>query len=206
MQINAICLKDCDNITIPCDLNIYENAGVYKIEITVNQTARLKEAVLFSGEHGFSANTAFYGDGYQKLSQYKGNVSCFDTITGYTDKSHYKMPQTNGFKTVYNYALFGKGENTVLIGAASCNRYRTEIRINDTDLQVVQCLESLEFEKETKICLEDMVILKGERNKILAQFAKIICENHPVKKYCEVPVGWCSWYCIGPNISEKRYF
>lgn len=51
-----------------------------------------------------------------------------------------------------------------------------------------------------------MVILKGERNKILAEFAETICKNHPVKKYCEIPVGWCSWYCIGPNISEKDIF
>lgn len=199
-------LTDINGVHTPCDFNISEKTGIYKIEFTIHQSIKLKEAVLFSGEHGFSADTAFYGDGYQKLSQYKGTVSYFDTITGYTDKDHYKMPQTDGFKTVYNYALFGKGENTLLIGTASCNRFRTEIRINDTELQVVQCLENLKFEKDEKIRLEDMVILKGERNKILAEFAEIICKNHPVKKYCEVPVGWCSWYCIGPNISEKDIF
>lgn len=199
-------LADINGVHIHCDFNIFEETGIYKINCTIKQNTKLKEAVLFFGEHGFSADTVFYGDGYQKLSQYKGTVSHFDTITGYTDQDHYKMPQTDGFKIVYNYALFDKGESTVLIGAASCNRFRTEIRMNDTQLQIVQCLENLEFEKDEKIRLEDMVILTGERNAILKRFADLICENHPAKKYNEVPVGWCSWYCIGPNISEKSLF
>lgn len=206
IHLKAPYIKDINGIHTPCDFNVSEKAGIYKIEFTISQNAKIKEVVLFSGEHGFSGDTPFYGDGYQKLSQYKGTVSHFDTITGYTDKDHYKMPQTNGFKTVYNYALFGKGENTLLIGAASCNRFRTEIRTNDTKLQIVQCLENLKFKRDEKIRLEDMVILKGEHNKILAEFAEIISKNHPVKKYCEMPVGWCSWYCIGPNISEKDIF
>lgn len=199
-------VTDKNGAHIPCELDIHEKVGVYKIEFTIHKNTRLKEAVLFSGEHGFSSDEPFYGDGYQKLSQYSGTISHFDTITGYTDKDHYKMPQTDGFKTVYNYALFGKGENTVLIGAAGCNRFRTEIRVNDTQLQIVQCLENIEFKENEKTLLEDMVILKGECNAILKKFAEIICKNHPVKKYFEMPVGWCSWYCIGPNISEKDIF
>ena len=206
MNITSLYLTDSKNKIIPCDFNISEEAGHYRIGFSAKKNAVLKEAVLFSGAHGFSADTAFYGDGYQKLTQYKGTIGRNHSFTGYSDKGHYKMPQTDGFKTVYNYALFGKGENTVLIGAASCNRFRTEIRINDTELQIVQCLENLKFEKEKKIRLEDMVILKGERNAILKKFADIICRNHPVKKYCEMPVGWCSWYCIGPDISEKDIF
>lgn len=165
-------LTDINGVHIPCDFNISEKTGIYKIEFTVNQNTKLKEIVLFSGKHNLSADTAFYGDGYQKLSQYKGTVGNFKTFTGFSDKGHYKMPQTKGFKTVYNYAIFGKGEQTVLIGAAGCNRFHTEIRINDTELQIVQCLENLKFEKDEKIRLEDMVILKGERNKILLNLLK----------------------------------
>lgn len=206
IHFKAPYVTEINGVHTPCDFNTSEKAGIYRIECTISQNTKLKEAVLFSGEHGFSADTAFYGDGYQKLTQYKGTIGRIHSFTGFSDKGHYKMPQTDGFKTVYNYALFGKGENTVLIGAASCNRFRTEIRVNKTQLQIVQCLENLEFEKDEKIRLEDMVILKGERNAILKKFADIICENHPVKKYCEMPVGWCSWYCIGPDISEKDIF
>lgn len=206
MDINSISLIDSNNKEIPCEFNISEKAGVYKIEFTIKRNAQIKEAVLFSGEHNFSANTPFYGDGYQKLSQYNGTVGKINNFAGFTDKDHYKMPQTSGFKTVYNYALFGSGENTLLIGAASCNRFRTEIRLNKTKLQLVQCLENIELKENEKISLEDMIIFKGERNATLKKFADIINKNHPVKKYCEVPVGWCSWYCIGPDISEKDIF
>lgn len=206
MHFNSIYLKDINDSCMNCDVRISENQNYFKFEITPEYTAKLKEVVLFNGRHNFAADLPFYGDGYQKLSQYRGTIEQFKTFTGYSDKDHYKMPQTDGFKTVYNYALFGKGENTVLIGAASCNRFRTEIRVNKTQLQIVQCLENLKFEKDEVICLEDIVVLKGERNTILKKFADIICENHPVKKYCEMPVGWCSWYCIGPDISEKDIF
>ena len=206
MTFNTPFVLDNSNRKVSADFQINEENGLFSISFSMNHTEKMKEAVLFSGEHGFPSDTPFYGDGYQKLSQYKGTVESFDSFTGYTDKSHYKMPQTESFETVYNYALFGTGEKTVLIGAASCNRFRTEIRVNRTHIQVVQCLENLEFSANEEIVLEDMVILEGERNEILDKFAEIIEINHPVKKYCEMPVGWCSWYCIGPDISEKDIF
>ncbi|MGN0527780.1 MAG: glycoside hydrolase family 36 protein [Eubacterium sp.] len=206
MNFKSPYILDSNNRKVPADFKINEEKGLYRISFSLNNTANIKEAVLFSGEHGFSPDTAFYGDGYQKLTQYRGTVGNFDTFTGYTDKDHYKMPQTDGYKTVYNYALIGSGKDTLLIGASSCNRFRTEIRVNDRQMQIVQCLEGLEFNAGEEITLEDMIILTGERNEILKEFAQIISKNHPVKKYFEMPVGWCSWYCIGPDISEKDIF
>ena len=206
MNFKSAFILGSNNKKLPADFQINEEKGIYKLSFSLTDSAQAKEAVLFSGEHGFAPDTAFYGDGYQKLTQYRGTVGNFDTFTGYTDKDHYKIPQTDGYKTVYNYALIGSGENTVLIGAASCNRFRTEIRVNAKQMQIVQCLENVEFNAGEEVALEDMVILKGERNKILDKFAEIISKNHPVKKYCEMPVGWCSWYCIGPDISEKDIF
>lgn len=199
-------IVDNGNRKVCADFQINEENGLFCISFSLNKTAKMKEAVLFSGEYGFLPDAPFYGDGYQKLTQYKGTVKSFDSFTGYTDRDHYKMPHTKGFNTVYNYALLGTGENTVLIGAASCNRFRTEIRVNSKQIQVVQCLENLEFDAGKEIRLEDMVILQGERNAILNEFAEIIRRNHPVKEYSEMPVGWCSWYCIGPDISEKDIF
>lgn len=199
-------LTGSDGRKIPCSLKIEENGSYYSVTFTLNQNVKLKEAVLFSGAHNFPAGAKFYGDGYQMLSQYSGTTARFGTITGYSDKGHYKMPQTNRFKTVYNYAPIGSGNDTLLIGASSCNRFRTEIRISKTQLCIAQCLENLEFRANEKICLESMVILKGEKNCILNEYARIISEAHPAKKYFEMPAGWCSWYCIGPNISEQDIF
>lgn len=191
---------------VQADIRREQAEGCFRFSMQLPQAAQLREVVLFSGAHGFSPDAPFYGDGYQKLSQYRGTLAKFDSITGYTDRDHYKMPQTDGFSTVYNYALIGTGAHTVLIGAASCNRFRTEIRVNGRQIQIVQCLEDLAYPADEPVALEDMVLLKGEKNAIVKKFARLIGKNHPPKKYFEMPVGWCSWYCIGPNISEKLIF
>lgn len=177
-----------------------------RFSASLSQSARIREAVLFDGTHGFPTVSPFYGDGYQKLTQYRGTLGHFESFTGYSDEGHYKMPQTEGFSTVYNYALIGAGADTVLIGASSCNRFRTEIRVRGERMQVVQCLEDLQYPADQPIQLEAMVVLKGFKNDILKEFARLIGINHPPKKYFEMPVGWCSWYCIGPKVSEKLIF
>lgn len=206
INFSSMYLIDENGNKTPCEYSVVNDDASFKIESTVKQNVRLKEAVLFSGKHGLSDDAAFYGDGYQKLSQYKGTVGNFKTITGYTDEKHYRMPQTDGYKTVYNYILVGEGENTVLIGASSCNRFRTEFRINSSEIQIVQCLENTEYSENDRIDFEEMIVLKGKRNEILSRFAKAIAKNHPTQKYFEMPVGWCSWYCIGPDISENDIF
>lgn len=191
---------------VQADIRREQADGCFRFSMQLPQEMQLREVVLFSGAHGFSLDAPFYGDGYQKLTQYRGTLAHFDTFTGYTDKDHYKMPQTDGFSTVYNYALIGTGAQTVLIGADSCHRFRTEIRVNGGQMQVVQCLEDLTYPAGEPIALEDMVLLQGEKNEILKEFARLIARNHPPKKYFEMPVGWCSWYCVGPEVSEKLIF
>ncbi|MGN0467890.1 MAG: hypothetical protein ACI4GY_04090, partial [Acutalibacteraceae bacterium] len=101
MTFNTPFVLDNSNRKVSADFQINEENGLFSISFSMNHTEKMKEAVLFCGEHGFSPDAPFYGDGYQKLSQYKGTVESFDSFTGYTDKSHYKMPQTEGFETVY---------------------------------------------------------------------------------------------------------
>lgn len=90
IDFQALYLTDLNGMPIPCDCNISEEKGVYKTECTVRQNAKICEAVLFRGEHGFSHETSFYGDGYQKLTQYKGTVGNFKTFTGFSDKGQNK--------------------------------------------------------------------------------------------------------------------
>lgn len=206
MNFNKLYALDSAGNRVDLAFNVTQIKDVTKIEFTPNNNVNLKEVVLQSGLHNFNPNTPFYGDGYQKLSQYSGTISNIKTITGYTDWQHYKMPTNDGYTTVYNYALIGSGKNTTLIGACSGNRFRLEIRINSDNIEIAQCLEGLEFKEGKAIALEDMIFLKGDRNQILKTFAEEIRKNHPQKMYSEMPVGWCSWYCIGPNISEESIF
>lgn len=42
----------------PCEYSVVNDDASFKIESTVKQNVRLKEAVLFSGKHGLSDDTA----------------------------------------------------------------------------------------------------------------------------------------------------
>lgn len=121
--------------------------------IKFNENCVCKEIVLFSGEHGFTPGAKFYGDGYQKL-QYGGTVAEPVLVGGYTDKDHYKMPQTDGYFTAYNYVTFEEGEKITLIGAASCNRFRTEFRINGEFSKSCNQPKIFHFPRETKSVLK----------------------------------------------------
>lgn len=48
------------------------------------------------------------------------------------------------------------------------------------------------------ICLK-----RGDKD-ILTTYGKRIAKENPLKKSCELPTGWCSWYYYGPKISEKK--
>ncbi|MGN0563047.1 MAG: hypothetical protein ACI4K6_09595, partial [Candidatus Fimenecus sp.] len=89
---NAI-LLDSENANVPCAFRICKKEKRFCIGVKVLSGNKVKEAVLLGGEHGFSADTPFYGDGYQKLTQYKGTLAKCATLPGYTDKDHYKLPQ-----------------------------------------------------------------------------------------------------------------
>lgn len=199
-------LLAADGSRVQADFYFCTENGCRYFSFIPARTARLKEAVLFSGPHGFAPNSVFYGDGYQKLSQYGGTLARVRSLTYFTDRGHYKMPQTPGFSTVYNYALLQNAGKTYLIGAASGRRFRTEIRINATEMQVVQCLEDLEFPAGTKVRLEEMTLLCGSRQAVLQKFAALLRLAHPPKTFGEIPAGWCSWYCVGPDISEEDIF
>lgn len=202
ISFDAPQLLDADGNAVQAEFLVKDG----KITARLLEPARLKEAVLFEGSHGFSSDAAFYGDGYQKLAQYDGTISHITDICYYNDKSHYKMPQTPDFHTAYNYACVTQNGRTTLFGAASCRRFRTEIRINRRNLIIAQCLENIACKAGEVLELEEMAVLTGEKNAVLQAFGERLCSAHPPRTFSEMPTGWCSWYCIGPDISEQDIF
>lgn len=207
INFNNLKIVKADGSIAKAEVEHTEKNGVHKFSVLFGEDCTAKEAVLFSDKHDIAVDSDFYGDGYQKLSQYGGTVGNPQIISDYSDRDHYKMPQTDGFFTAYNFVIFSINGSYLLIGATSCNRFRTELRFNSSELVVAQSLESLSFSKGDKIALEEMMILTStDKNALLEAFADRISVNHPVKKCYDFPIGWCSWYCIGPNISERKIF
>ena len=185
---------------------INENTAVYTYE-AVNKGDKAvcaEEAVCWSGEMPYAAETPLYGEGHTMLSQYEGTVGKVRCITNHSDKEHYRYPSAEGMTAVYNMLLFQPhGEDAELWGFTSANRFSGEIRFNTQRYEIVQRLYGIELAPGEKAELESFCVIKGEKNECLAQFSRLISEHHPALPVKEEPMGWCSWYCFGSEVTRK---
>jgi len=151
------------------------------------------------------SNTPVYGEGYSMLSQYSGTIEKIHSISAYDDATHYRLPQKEGFNTLYNMALFNINESEfVLIGFSSCRKFGGEIRFNPTTLEISLITEGLTLKSNESWVLEDLFIKTSHnREQLLSDFAYEIGKNHSALKCSQFPTGWCSWYCFGPKVTES---
>lgn len=167
------------------------------------RAAEIEVYYISVSELGFSESAMLYADNYQMFNQTYLKLSNLSPNTPSTDRSHYKLPQTEGFYTAYNYIYLEEKGRCLLIGATSCERFATQIRINKKEIHVVQMLEGKEIPAGCETPLESFCVLEaGDRNRCLLEFAEYIGKNHPKLPFREIPDGWCSWYCYGPSVTE----
>jgi len=141
------------------------------------------------------------------LSQYGGTISDFKLIGSFSDYDHYKLKRPEGINQVYNMVIFyPKGQEPLLIGYSSCNRFNGWIRFNEKEIQLAIDGEGIVLKPNETISLEQIYIEKGNRNTILNNFAEAIEKNHPKREFNEIPTGWCSWLVYGPDITEKNIY
>jgi len=168
---------------------------------------KLGDTTLLTAKMPFAPDTAFYGEGYNMLSQYGGTISDFKLIGSFSDYDHYKLKRPEGINQVYNMVIFyPKGQEPLLIGYSSCNRFNGWIRFNEKEIQLAIDGEGIVLKPNETISLEQIYIEKGNRNTILNNFAEAIEKNHPKREFNEIPTGWCSWLVYGPDITEKNIY
>ena len=181
-----------------CDLTVTNNSDTEQ---------RLGDITLFTAKMPFTPDTEFYGEGYNMLSQYGGAINDFKLIGSFSDYDHYRLKRPEGINQVYNMIIFyPKGQEPLLIGYSSCNRFNGWIRFNEKEIQLAIDGEGITIKPNETIALEQIYIEQGERNYILNNFADAIAKNHPKKEFKEIPTGWCSWLVYGPDITEKNIY
>ena len=165
----------------------------------------LKEVVVFRGGMPYPASTRFYGEGFNMLSQYQGTLDQFELAGAYSDLYHYKLPAKKGFFTCYNLLLlFPEGKEILLAGFSSCRRFSNEIRFNSRSFEFVIDCGGLELSADGTLELEEFFYQYGtSRETLLADFADRIAVHHPTPEYKDQITGWCSWYCYGPDVTER---
>lgn len=190
--------------------SVRQNETRLSVMFGEDESGPIKDIEVFScsvKDYGFTDDARVYAEGYQMLHHSPTKLADLLPDTGTMDKDHYKLPQTQGCYTAYNYILFGQHGKVLLLGATSCHRFRSELRVCGDTIKLVQCLEGLLPQPGTQLSLESFAVIQGEnRDEVLKEFAGYINANHPPRGFREVPDGWCSWYCYGPLITEAAIY
>ncbi|MCE2880916.1 MAG: alpha-galactosidase [Planctomycetaceae bacterium] len=165
----------------------------------------LSEVVLFDLEHGLPAETAYYGEGLQMLAQYGGSLVAPVDYGEYPDRSHYRLPEPEGFRRVYSMALLEPSDAPqVLLGFTSCRRFVGAFDLSPTRLRCTIDLEGTVIPAGTELALEGLLVREGsDRAQLLGDLAARLARAHPRTAWPAPPTGWCSWYCFGPRVTAQ---
>ena len=179
-----------------------------ELENTGTEARCIDEVVVFRCDMPYEADTPFYGESYNMLSQYRGTLSSFEFITGRSDASHYKLPEAEGCFMVYNLLLlYPRAQDAALVGFSSCHRFSGTFCFTPESLEVVLNCEGIEVPPGEKLSLEEFFVEQGPKPECLLQsFGQAINRNHPRLPYPEPPCGWSSWSCYGRAVTEKDVF
>ena len=167
---------------------------------------RIKEVVLGEFAHGLPGDTPIYAEGFQMLSQTGGTLAAPRDLGAYTDRSHYRIPEPAGYRSVYNLLLLSpRGEPHRLLAFASCRRFAGRFDVAADRLRVVIDTENLELAPGETWTLEEFEVRAGtDRFALLDELGVAINRQHPRLKHDPVPAGWCSWYCFGPGVKAEN--
>lgn len=195
-----------DTSTLKLELTWNGNLCRSRLINTGPKSVRVHEVVLLNVPHSLGPETPMYGEGFQMLSQTSGTLAQPVDVGSYTDRDHYRLPESAGFRTVYGLLLLApSNEDRVLLGYTSCRRFDGKFEVNGQDLRAVLETEDLELGAGKYWDLEEWMMAAGpEREPLLESFASAISKNHPRLEHSPVPTGWCSWYCFGPSVTASN--
>jgi alpha-galactosidase len=165
----------------------------------------VREVILFDVAHGLAPDTRMYGEGLQMLAQTAGTISSPEDVGDYPDRSHYRLPEPDGFRRVYSLVVLEpRGAPRVLAGFAACRRFVGAFDISPERLRAAIDCEGLSLAPGASWELEPLHVRGGDSHDgLLAGLAREVARNHPRTAYPAPPAGWCSWYCFGPRVTAQ---
>ncbi len=165
---------------------------------------RVARVDLFDFQHGLPGSTPLYAESFQMLAQIGGTLARPEDWGSYADRSHYKLEEPEGLRTAHGMMLLRpEAADQVLLGFGSCRRFDGRISFDAKRLLVSFDCEGLELAPGETWQLEEFVAQAGPvREALLDLLCRRIEKNHPRRTgFKAPPMGWCSWYCFGPNVT-----
>lgn len=166
----------------------------------------IREVILFDAPHHLSGNTPFYGEAFQKLGQLGGTLAKPEDWGTYSDRAHYKIPEPEGLRTAYGmFTLQLPNNERVMLATTSCNKFISRFSFDATRLRISIDCEGLTLQPGQSWNLEEFLAAADtDREQLFDRLTTAISKHHPKLAHSPVPVGWCSWYCFGPEVTEKN--
>jgi alpha-galactosidase len=178
-----------------------------RLRNTSSTTLRIARVDLFDLEHGLAPDTPMYGEAFQMLGQTGGTLAHPEDWGSYADRSHYKLEEPEGLRTVHGLLLLHPaGGERLLLGFSSCRRFDGRFSFNDQRLLVSLDCEGLELAPGQIWKLEEFIVQRGtQREALLDALCQRVNKNQPRRKgFRAPPTGWCSWYCFGPGVTAQN--
>lgn len=166
---------------------------------------KIERVDLFDFHHGLPGSTPFYGESFQMLAQNIGTLEAPRDLAGsYPDRTHYRLYEVPGLRTARGMlTLRPSNEQHLLLGFASCRRFDGLLSFN-ADRLVISCDgEGLELAPGERWELEEFFCAAAPTRQILLDaLCQRIERHHPRRTgFSAPPLGWCSWYCFGPEVT-----
>ncbi|HWD94306.1 MAG TPA: glycoside hydrolase family 36 protein [Verrucomicrobiae bacterium] len=165
---------------------------------------RVARVDLFDFQHGLAGSTPFYGEAFQMLAQNGGTLAAPEDWGNYPDRKHYLLEEPDGLRTAHGMMLLRPaGRDPILLGFGSCRRFDGRISFDARRLLISLDCEGLELAPGESWQLEEFFCEAGpQRESLLGDLAARIEKNHPRRTGFKMPpMGWCSWYSFGPNLT-----
>lgn len=170
------------------------------------QTIHVNNIVLFEIDGGvLDSSSRIYGEGFQLLTQTGGSLGHPQNIGGYTDEGHYKLIGPHHMPTAYGmFNLTLPGGQCLMLAFSTCQRFIGRISFSAKKIIVSVDAENLTLKPGQRVELEDFMALAGtDKNLLYDELTRQIAVKHPPILGKKVPTGWCSWYCYGPDVTQK---
>ena len=178
---------------------------------TSDAAVRVREVALMYGNFPLAASCPFYSEGFHMLSQHGGTLHEPHNIGKYgTDEKFFslkKSPFSPDTYTAYSLMLLSPTQyDRALMAFSSCNKFMGEFRFKNNYIEIVMDCEDIELRPGETWQFEEFIALFGEkRDALFEKLAERINENHPRRKYADIPFGWCSYHSISGIKAEEMY-
>lgn len=193
-------IYDVNNNELPCEIKCVKDGLFFRHSFVYlgKKPTCIKNAAYEIVNHQIPSEAEFYAESYNMLSQYYGTIENPKSMTNYTDAGHYKLPTKDGFFTAYSLFVTYT-ETPVMYAFTSTYRFVGKIHFNETQLMLEQDLCGIEIQPGAEVFLEEIFIGAGKANDLFALVGDRLRSHHPMLPYPSAPLGWCSWYCFGPD-------